>query len=217
MMGMLPSSAASGGVSVNPALETWSLANIETTVVSWNTNNPSKSVCYLDVGGVIDGVTGVQSSDHLHPTIASYIKIANWKMPITAGYLNGSSFTVSGPSSGNVGQASSNFTVNLAGGSSFPSPSGNATATMAITVSDGGAGGTFTPSLGSPFTGSGTITPTSGSSFTFTYTPASGGNVTLTFGDQQTCWTDPSPKNYMAGNGPSSYISGATLSGAVIQ
>ncbi len=66
--------------------------------------------------------------------------------------------TLTGPSTGSVGVASSNFTVGV-------TPVGGAiTGTLVVTPSSGGAGGTFTPSTVSLTTGSPTAT--------FTYTPA---------------------------------------------
>lgn len=69
---------------------------------------------------------------------------------------------ISGPTSGSVASASSNFTL---------STNGTITTNIIITPSDGGAGGTFTPS---------TVTLTSATvTGTFTYTAASTGNKTI--------------------------------------
>lgn len=73
-------------------------------------------------------------------------------------------YSMTGPSSGVVGAASSNFTVTL-------TPSGGTASATTITPSSGGGGGTFTPSTVSLSTG----TP----SATFTYTPASAGVKTI--------------------------------------
>jgi hypothetical protein len=70
-------------------------------------------------------------------------------------------YTLTGPSSGVVSVASTNFTITP-----------NGTTTNTVTVSDGGAGGTFSPTM--PVTLNGT-TPV-----TFTYTPATTGAKTLT-------------------------------------
>lgn len=70
--------------------------------------------------------------------------------------------TLSGPSSGVVGVASANFTVGA---------NGAITGTVVVTPSDGGGGGTFTPTTVSISSG----TPTA----TFTYTPASTGAKTI--------------------------------------
>ena len=70
--------------------------------------------------------------------------------------------TMSGPSSGYVSAASTNFTVGANGG---------ITGTVRVTPADGGAGGTFTPTYVDINTGS----PTG----TFTYTPASTGAKTI--------------------------------------
>lgn len=80
----------------------------------------------------------------------------------TAGYST--TYTLTGPSSGAVSAASTNFTAALPGGGSLASP-------VTVTPSDGGGGGTFTPTTVSLSTG----TP----SATFTYTPASTGTKTI--------------------------------------
>jgi hypothetical protein len=72
------------------------------------------------------------------------------------------SYTLTGPSTGNVGVASTNFTVVL---------SGTVIGTLTITPSSGGGGGTFTPSTVALTTGAPTAT--------FTYTPSSGGTKTI--------------------------------------
>ena len=73
------------------------------------------------------------------------------------------SVTISGPSSGTVGVASTNFTASLNGVSATD---------VVVTPSDAGAGGTFTPT---------TVTITAGSTTgTFTYTASSTGTKTIT-------------------------------------
>lgn len=71
--------------------------------------------------------------------------------------------TLSGPSGGQVGAASSNFTVGA---------NGAITGTVTVTPSDSGGGGTFSPTSVTISAG----TPTA----TFTYTPGSAGAKTLT-------------------------------------
>lgn len=67
-----------------------------------------------------------------------------------------------------------------------------------VTISDGSQGGTITPSIGSPGTNSITVTPPVGAtSFTFTYTPASTGNKTISFTNGQS-WPNPQPIVYYA-------------------
>lgn len=70
--------------------------------------------------------------------------------------------TMTGPTTGTVGAASSNFTIGA---------NGQITGTVVVTPSDGGAGGTFTPATVSISSGS----PTG----TFTYTAASTGAKTI--------------------------------------
>ena len=99
-----------------------------------------------------------------------------------------SPLSITGPYFGNVNTASTNFTV--------PLSTGTFSGTDTVTIDDGGSGGTFTPSIGSPSTGSVTVTPTSGStSFTFTYTPVSTGTKTLSITNGQS-WINPNPKTY---------------------
>lgn len=74
--------------------------------------------------------------------------------------------TLSGPSSGTVSVASTNFTVGA---------NGAITGTVTVTPADGGAGGTFTPTSVAISSG----TPTA----TFTYTPASTGAKTISITD----------------------------------
>lgn len=89
-------------------------------------------------------------------------------------------YTLTGPSTGTVGFASSSFTVD---------PDGEFSGT--ITPSDGGDGGTFSPSS---LTWSGTD-----ESKTFTYTAASTGAKTISTTDSGSL-TDPSPLTYTASN-----------------
>jgi hypothetical protein len=74
--------------------------------------------------------------------------------------------TLSGPSSGTTGVASTNFTVGA---------NGTITGTVTVTPADGGDGGTFTPTTVAISSG----TPTG----TFTYTPASTGVKTISISD----------------------------------
>ena len=73
-------------------------------------------------------------------------------------------FTLTGPTSGVSGVASSNFTIGVTGGSTL-------TGTVTVTPSDAGGGGTFTPTS--------RALSTSALSATFTYTPASTGAKTI--------------------------------------
>jgi hypothetical protein len=78
--------------------------------------------------------------------------------------LPATTYSLSGPTTGDVGVASTAFTVQLPAGQTVPG-------TVTVTPSDGGAGGTFTPS---------SVPLTTGSPLaTFTYTPASAGAKTI--------------------------------------
>lgn len=106
----------------------------------------------------------------------------------SAGLSSGATaITMTGPSSGTNGTASTNFTIGA---------NGAITGTVVVTPSDGGGGGTFTPTTVSISAGAPTAT--------FTYTPTSTGAKTV------------SVTNNGALSNPSSitYTSGATVPGA---
>jgi hypothetical protein len=88
-------------------------------------------------------------------------------------------YSVSGPTSGNVGVASTNFTLTPA-----------ATTTDTVTPSDGGAGGTFTPTSLS--------WAASAAAKTFTYTPATTGPISLTVTSANGGVITGSPLSYTA-------------------
>jgi hypothetical protein len=98
----------------------------------------------------------------------------------TAAYAT--TYTLSGPSSGDVATASTNFTVALVAGTSVPAP-------VTVTPSAGAGGGTFTPT---------TVNLTTGApSATFTYTPASVGTKTVAVTNSGGL-TDPTSLTYTA-------------------
>lgn len=94
-----------------------------------------------------------------------------------------SAVTLSGPTTGTVGVASSNFTV----GTDNPIQSGS----VVVTPSDGGGGGTFTPA--SATLNSSTATAT------FTYTAASAGTYTISASNNGGL-SNPSPISFVASN-----------------
>lgn len=90
------------------------------------------------------------------------------------------SYTLSGPTTGYQNAETTNFTVVL---------NENAISTVTITPSDGGSGGTFSPT---------SVSITSGNnSGTFTYTPSSSGNITISTSDDSSL-TDPSSITFNA-------------------
>jgi len=95
--------------------------------------------------------------------------------------------TLSGPSSGTVSVASTNFTVGA---------NGTITGTVTVTPADGGAGGTFTPTTVAISSG----TPTG----TFTYTPASTGVKTISISDNGGL-TDATSISYTSNAAASTY------------
>lgn len=92
--------------------------------------------------------------------------------------------TLSGPSSGSVGSASTNFTVGA---------NGAITGTVTVTPSDGGNGGTFSPTSVNISNG----TPTAA----FTYTAGSSGTKTISISDNGSL-TDAAPLSYSATTTP---------------
>lgn len=95
--------------------------------------------------------------------------------------------TLSGPSSGTTGVASSNFTVGA---------NGTITGTVTVTPGDAGNGGTFSPTTVAISSG----TPTA----TFTYTPASTGVKTISISDDGGL-TDATPLSYTSNAAASGY------------
>lgn len=85
--------------------------------------------------------------------------------------------TLSGPTTGTLGNASTNFTIGS---------NGSVTGSVVVTPSDSGAGGTFTPT---------TVTLTTTSTGTFTYTPSSTGTKTISVTNNGGL-TNPSTINY---------------------
>jgi hypothetical protein len=107
----------------------------------------------------------------------------------SAGAAAGPFLTASGPGSGLINVASTNFTVTL-NGASF-------SGTQTVTITDGGQGGTFTPSVGTCVSaGTCTVTPAAAAtSFTYTYKPVVLGTITLTTTNAQT-WGNPGALSY---------------------
>lgn len=106
--------------------------------------------------------------------------------------LAATAYSVSGPSSGRSGKPSTYFTV---------TPNGPVSGDVTVTPSDGGDGGTFTPSTV-------TIPDGTAAAQTFTYTAASTGAKTISFSDDGGL-TDPSNHSYTA-NATAAYTSGQT-------
>jgi hypothetical protein len=91
-------------------------------------------------------------------------------------------YAFTGPKTGETGVASKDFTVSLPSGQTVP-------ASVTVTPSDGGDGGMFEPT-------SVVLTPGS-SSATFTYTPASVGDKTISTTNDDAL-TDPAPLTYVS-------------------
>jgi hypothetical protein len=101
-------------------------------------------------------------------------------LSVTASILPATAVTLSGPSSGLVGSASTNFTAGA---------NGTITGTVVVTPNDSSGGGTFSPTTVSISSGS----PTG----TFTYTPGSGGAKSIGVTNDGSL-TNPSAITYTA-------------------
>lgn len=133
-------------------------------LIADGTNSPTFSSDFREWGGSMgyDNRSGIRNC--LTMWRRSGVYWYSWTQAIgaTAEPTPATAVTLSGPSSGVVGVASANFTVGA---------NGAITGTVVVTPSDGGGGGTFTPTTVSINTGS----PTG----TFTYTPGSTGAKTI--------------------------------------
>lgn len=114
-------------------------------------------------GGTLPGTAGTTTGHTITFTDSGGLSAVSNTFSITATSVP-TSVTISGPSSGSVGVASTNFTV----GTNVPIVSG----TVVITPSDSGGGGTFTPTSVTLSVGSQTGT--------FTYTPGTAGSKSIT-------------------------------------
>lgn len=103
--------------------------------------------------------------------------------------------TMSGPTTGTVGVASTNFSIGVT------PVGGTITGTVVVTPSDGGVGGTFTPTTVSLTTAAPTAT--------FTYTPASVGAKTISVTNNGSL-TNPANITYTATSGAATAV---TMSG----
>lgn len=103
--------------------------------------------------------------------------------------------TMSGPTSGAVGVASTNFSIGVT------PVGGTITSTVVVTPSDGGGGGTFTPTT--------VNLTTAAPAATFTYTPASVGAKTISVTNNGSL-SNPSNITYTASSGAATAV---TMSG----
>lgn len=145
---------------------------------------------------VLDVSAGLVTSDYsdgvLHPNASGYTKITNNLVPFAPFSTTG--FLVSGgATTGPVGAASSAFTVTRTAGTF------NGLDTITLSASDGSITATAVGgSISNNGTGNVTVTPASiATSCTFTYTPSSTGNKTITFTNGQG-WTNPAADSFTA-------------------
>ncbi len=158
-----------------------------------NTNNFANLTLYL-MSRAGTSVFSPGSMQHL----AIYSDLSAARIAAHADLLNtATAITLTGPTNGLNGVASTNFTVG-----------GNATfaASTIVTPSDGGNGGTFTPT---------TVTLSSGTpTATFTYTPASTGTKTISVTNNQSL-SNPSSLSYVSSNAATAVTLSGPSSGSV--
>jgi lysophospholipase L1-like esterase len=150
--------------SYNPS-DTYSLdfsavGSAPTTLTAIVTDTTTDTV--VGTASTTDSTAAMQQAGQSGMWFATGTSGATWVASsfTTYDYGAATSYSLTGPSSAEVGQHSGDFTV---------TPNANYTGT--ITPSDGGAGGTFTPSS---LTFSASESPQ-----TFTYTPASSGTISI--------------------------------------
>lgn len=139
-------------------------------VAIWSTERYTAG--FTPTGPIADGTADLVSLWHLNNNGAD-----------TADVTPATEITLSGPSSGTVGVASTNFTVGA---------NGAITGTITVTPSDSGGGGTFTPTSVNISSG----TPTA----TFTYTAASAATHSISVTNNGGL-TNPTPISYTASAG----------------
>ncbi len=157
VIGTAATALAWAGLDVTLSTSAWSNSGVDPTTLGLSLTAPTLDLHGNNLVSTIHDVGAVQAT----PTAATGVSL-------------------SGPTSGTVGQASTNFTVALI-------PNGGTDSGVTVTPNDGGNGGTFAPT---------TVTLSTGTpSATFKYTPAVTGvipiNVTNNGG-----LTNPSGINY---------------------
>ena len=160
--------------------------NSTTTTVSWQLNaTPANGGALLASGTFTDTTSALQNISG-SPGLFVFDSTGGNQIGRVVTYTDVSSanaYTLSGPSSGQNGVASSNFTV---------TPNGSLSSSTVVTPSDGGAGGTFTPATV-------TFPASSSASQTFTYTPATTGSITVSTSNNGGL-TNPSSLTYQSYN-----------------
>lgn len=111
----------------------------------------------------------IDTADGLHPNAQGSAKIANNEVPVFAGFIGQTSYSVTGPHNGTVGTPIT-LILALPGGATW-------TGIQTVTV-------TGDTAL--------TLTPTAGANtYSFNYTPTMAGTKTLSFTSGQDAWTNP--------------------------
>ena len=170
------------GITATGATASWSAGADNVSVASYETSLDGTT--WTDRGNVLTyGFTGLASNTAYTVSVRAKDAAGNVSAPPIAGSLTTSvgpatATTLTGPSGGTVGSASAPFTVGL-----------NGTGTSAITPSDSGAGGTFTPA--------GAQTVTYPATAAFTYTAASAGAKTISTTNSSSL-TNPTAVAYSA-------------------
>ena len=142
------------------SLDVSAVGSSPTTLTATVTDTTTNTV--VGTASTTDSTSAMQQAGQSGMWFATGTSGATWAASSFTTYDDGAatSYSLTGPASAQVGQASGDYTV---------TPDGTYTGT--ITPSDGGAGGTFTPSSLS--------FSASQSPQTFTYTPASSGTVSI--------------------------------------
>ena len=149
-------------------------------VTSYNAGSPAVPACYVDPSGWSTTANTELSSypsgtpDGIHPNYTSQASIGAHLPAIYTTWLGNTSFTATGPSTGNAGVPVA-LTLTSATGTTF---------TGDVIITPSSTGGTFSPA---------TITPGNGTTTATVYfTAASSGSASIAFNSTALCWSYPS-------------------------
>lgn len=160
----MPQQAVTGALSFTPAASAVKGALVYLRLAANGTNTPTFGGGFKEWGGSLGYNNANGIMNQIQFAYDGYDYWYNISQAVGATAV-AAAVTMSGPTSGVVSVASSNFTIGV-------SPiGGSISGTVTVTPADGGAGGTFTPT---------SVNLTDGTpSATFTYTPASTGSKTI--------------------------------------
>ena len=173
-------------VGVNPTTIQATLTDTTTSTVLATINTTSSTAALQSLS---TGVFGVYSYNSASGTPALLTSVTTYAATTAA-----TAVTMTGPTTGAVSTASSNFTINV---------NGSLASSVTVTPSDGGAGGTFTPA--SLIFATNTGQP---AAQTFTYTPSSTAQTDTISVTNTGSLTNPSSISYVATSGASALTIG---------